>query len=257
MLIKDIINVDFHFQNSINISLDMGVVDKINSYIPTSTGINYLNHFINIILSINEEDSSMLIAPYGKGKSHAVLVLLSLISTTDFDKFDILLNKIKKVDIDLYEKIQCIKNKKFLPVIISNTRGTLNQALFISLQKAIKTAGIKELLLETDFHQAYKRILSWKKEYPETYKKFVYELNSKKISYDKFITAINSFNESALKAFKKIHRKILSGAEFVPQNTLEVVDYYQEISRKLINEYQFDGIYIIFDEFSNFLESRD
>ena len=55
MLIKDIINVDFHFQNSINISLDMGVVDKINSYIPTSTGINYLNHFINNILSINEE----------------------------------------------------------------------------------------------------------------------------------------------------------------------------------------------------------
>lgn len=57
--------------------------------------------------------------------------------------------------------------------------------------------------------------------------------------------------------FKRIHKNILSGAEFVSQNSLEVVDYYRKIANQLINNYEYDGVYIVFDEFSKFLESRD
>ena len=257
MKYNDILNIDVHFQNSINIGLDLNDDSKINSYIPTTTGINYLNHFISNVIDNDDEKSSMLIAPYGKGKSHAVLVLLSLLSSTNYENYKKLLTKIEEVDVELANKIKVIQSKRFLPVIISNTRGTLNQSLLLSMQKALRNAGIHEVLLQTDFHQAYSRVQEWKHKYPDTYNNFLIELKNRKIPYEKFVKSITSYNESALRMFKEIHKKILSGAEFVSQNTLEVVDYYQEITEKLISDYNFDGVYIVFDEFSKFLESRD
>lgn len=256
MVFKDILNIDAHFQNSINIALDLNDSSKINSYIPTSTGLSYLNQFVSNVLDDNDH-STMLIAPYGKGKSHAVLVLLSLLASNNYSVYEKLLTKIENTDIDLFNKINKIEDKKYLPVIISNTRGTLNQALLFALQKALQSSGIKEILLETDFHQAYNRIKEWENKYPETYHNFENNLKKRKIKVDKFIKGITTYNESALKMFKGIHKEILSGAEFVSQNTLEVTDYYKQISEKLIGEYNYDGIYIIFDEFSKFLESRD
>ena len=57
--------------------------------------------------------------------------------------------------------------------------------------------------------------------------------------------------------FCKIHKTILAGVEFTPISSLEVVDYYQAIKNKLVSDYGYDGIYIVFDEFSKFIESRD
>lgn len=257
MKYRDIVNVDAHFQKSINIGLDLGKVDKINSYIPTSTGIEFLNHFITNVIEDNDEKTSMLVAPYGKGKSHSVLVLLSLLSSTNYDDYKQLLSKIRINSPELLKKIEIIKEKKYLPVIISNTRGSLNQSLMISLQKAIQTAGIKEILMKTDFEQAYDRIEEWKQRYPQTYNNFIDELKKRNISYDNFIEGLKDYDESKLKIFKNIHKNILSGADFVIQNTLEAVDYYHEVTLKLMEDYHYDGIYIVFDEFTKFLESRD
>lgn len=256
MNFKEILDIDVHFQNSINIGLDLDDANKVNSYIPTTTGLNYLNQFISNVID-KTDHSSMLIAPYGKGKSHAVLVLLSFLASNDFNQYEKLLSKIKNQDLDLYEKIIAVKEKKFLPVIISNTRGTLNQALLFALQKSLQTSGIKDILLETDFHQAYNRIKEWKSKYPETYDKFVENLSNRKLQVEKLIKGITTYNESALRLFKDIHKEILSGADFVSQNNLEVTEYYKQISKKIIEQYNYEGIYIIFDEFSKFLESRD
>lgn len=257
MRFKDILNIDAHFQNSINIGLDLNDVNKINSYIPTTMGINFLNYFIDNIISKTGEHSSMLIAPYGKGKSHAVLVLLSLLSSDNYDNYRKLLNKIKDIDFELYNKIINFKSKKFLPLIISNTRGTLNQALMRSLERALLTNGIKNITLNTDFQQIKNRIYEWKNDYLETYSLFLTKLKERKVTLNDFYNGINEFDENYLSLFKSIHREISSGAEFVSQNTLEVIDYYQEITNKLISEYGFEGVYIVFDEFSKFLESRE
>lgn len=257
MIFKNVVSIDAHFQNSINIGLDLHDSEKVNSYIPTSTGINFLDFFIEKIINENSDHSSMLIAPYGKGKSHAVLVLLSLLMSTDFSKYKKLLDKIKEIDSDLFNKILLIKDKKFLPVVVSHTRGSLNQSLLLSLQKALYKADIKEIILDTDFHQVYNRVDDWKLNYPDTYSQFIKKLHERNISYVKFIDAIHSFDEESLKLFKSIHKEILSGAEYISKNTLEIVDYYQQVADKLKKEFNYDGIYIVFDEFSKFLESRD
>lgn len=257
MIFNNYLDIDLHFQNSINIGLDLYDSKKINSYIPTSTGLDFLNHFIDNILSNNGENSSMLIAPYGKGKSHAILVLLSLLAKRNYDSMNVLLNKIAKIDPQLSENINKIKNKKYLSIIISNTRGTLNQALISSLQKALDNNEINDIVLKTDFQLVLDRIDEWKKIYPDTHDEFVKSLIEQKVSYSNFIKEIKSYNEYALEIFKTTHKKILSGADFNTNNSLEIVDYYQEVTDKLITNYGYDGVYIIFDEFSKFLESRD
>ncbi|MCQ5277015.1 hypothetical protein [Clostridium sp. DFI.1.208] len=157
----------------------------------------------------------------------------------------------------MYKQIIRLENKKYFPIIISNTRGTLNQALLYSLQKSLNNEGIDNLTVDNDFIQVINRIEEWKKNYPDTYVSFENELKANKISIEKFANAIRTYNESAYNMFKRIHKNILSGAEFVSQNSLEVVDYYRKIANQLINNYEYDGVYIVFDEFSKFLESRD
>lgn len=257
MMFKDYLNVNAHFQNSINLGLDLNDSDKVNSYIPTSTGINFLNHFIDNVQKVDGDNSSMVIAPYGKGKSHAILVLLSLLMDSDYRKFKILLDKIKVIDIELYDKIRKLKTRKFLPVIISNTRGTLNQSLFKALQKALDSSGINNIVLDTDFYEVECRLNDWKKNYEKTYSIFVKTLNNRKISLSDFNKGITAYDEYYLNIFKDIHKEILSGAEFVSQNSMEVVDYYQNVANQLVESHGYDGIYIVFDEFSKFLESRD
>ncbi|UTY39274.1 hypothetical protein NMU03_00085 [Allocoprobacillus halotolerans] len=43
----------------------------------------------------------------------------------------------------------------------------------------------------------------------------------------------------------------------MPNNSLDVIDYYNEVKDYICNHHGFDGIYIVFDEFSKFIESRD
>ena len=73
--LKDFIEIDKKFQNSINLQLDIDNRKKLNNYIPTRSSINILNGFLENVIN-NKEKANILIGPYGKGKSHLLLVLL-------------------------------------------------------------------------------------------------------------------------------------------------------------------------------------
>lgn len=257
MKLNKFININMHFQNSINLSLDLNNIDKINGYIPTDSGITFFNYYLDSILKPNSDRSTMMIAPYGKGKSHAILVLLSLLSLTDFTEIEPLLSKIKNIDEQLYLKIKKIENKQYMPVIISNTRGSLSQALASSLKKSLQVEELTDITLDSEFSEAIKRMNAWKSDYPGTYEALKDELKKRKLSINSLINQLNDYDEASLDLFKEIHRTILSGAQFVSDTNIEVVDYYHEVSNKIVNLYGYAGMYIVFDEFTKFLESRD
>ena len=77
---KDFIEIDKKFQNSINLQLDIDNLSKLNSYIPTHSSILVLDGFLNNVLS-DRDKANILIGPYGKGKSHLLLVLLAYLMT--------------------------------------------------------------------------------------------------------------------------------------------------------------------------------
>ena len=105
---KDFIEIDKKFQNSINLQLDIDNLSKLNSYIPTHSSILVLDGFLNNVLS-DRDKANILIGPYGKGKSHLLLVLLALLHGS-MERDQVILGKIEKIDPQLTEEIRQWQN---------------------------------------------------------------------------------------------------------------------------------------------------
>ena len=65
------------FQYSINIQYDLMNPNKISGYIPTKKSLEILNQYLINAIIEDGDRASVLIGPYGKGKSHLLLILLS------------------------------------------------------------------------------------------------------------------------------------------------------------------------------------
>ena len=74
-----LIQINHSFQKSVNLQLDLDNYERIGSYIPTRSSIAILKRYWNIVSGKSGESASVLIGPYGKGKSHLLLVLLALL----------------------------------------------------------------------------------------------------------------------------------------------------------------------------------
>ena len=141
MKYKDYISVNENFQYSVNLQFDINNISKIKEYIPTKDGCELLNQYFNSVVN-SKNRATTLIGPYGKGKSHLLLVLITLLNNyNNEDKKDIdnFLNKIKKVDSETYEIIKNIRDKKtkLMPIIINSNYGDLNQAFLLALSEAL------------------------------------------------------------------------------------------------------------------------
>ena len=125
--LKDFIEIDKKFQNSINLQLDIDNRKKLNNYIPTRSSINILNGFLENVIN-NKEKANILIGPYGKGKSHLLLVLLAILKESEDKTTEKLLNKIEKISDVTANNARLIHKeyKPFLPVIISGTDRDLS-----------------------------------------------------------------------------------------------------------------------------------
>ena len=77
--IKDYISFNSDFRDSVNLYLDLNKIEKIKSYIPTKSSIDIMRQYLNAVLD-NKNHSTLLIGPYGKGKSHLLLLILAILS---------------------------------------------------------------------------------------------------------------------------------------------------------------------------------
>ena len=90
------IKVASGFQYSVNIGYDLNSDDKLMNFIPTQSALQLLE---DILLSTNPtstERARVLIGAYGKGKSHIILMILSMLLRRDKRLFSKTMPKIKK-----------------------------------------------------------------------------------------------------------------------------------------------------------------
>ena len=81
MTLKEIISVDKKFQTSVNIEYDINSFAKIEGYIPTEQSVAVLDRFLReIYFTTESKKANVLVGPYGRGKSHLLLVLSALLS---------------------------------------------------------------------------------------------------------------------------------------------------------------------------------
>ena len=91
----ELIQINHSFQKSVNLQLDLDNYERIGSYIPTRSSIAVMNRYWDVVTGRSKENASILIGPYGKGKSHLLLVLLSLLHGNEEETKPIL-DKIEK-----------------------------------------------------------------------------------------------------------------------------------------------------------------
>lgn len=263
--LKEIIEFDESFKSSINLYLNLNNRDKVLRYIPTKSSVAFLNEYLESVKK-NKEQSSLIIGPYGKGKSHLLLVLLAVVSmernSKNAEVINELISKIKTVDDigeDVAENVSYIWDKKgrFLPVLITNTQEDLNQAFLYGLNDALKREGITELIPDTYYSLAIEKIKSWEQDYPDTYLLFEKAVFEQGMSVKELKAGLASFSRKDLTLFTSIYPQLTSGSEFNPMVSSDPLTLYKSVSEKLVDEFGYSGIYIVFDEFSKYIESQN
>lgn len=226
--LSEMIEIDRRFQNSVNLSIDLDNETKITGYIPTQSSSAILEHYLNNVKN-NTEQATILIGPYGKGKSHLLLVLL---------------NRLRK------------QTKPFLPVIVSGTYEDLNQAFLMGILDALKREGLEDAAPDSYYSKAVEAIELWKRDYPDAYGRFCDEIAKQNLKEEDYILQLKRLNEKVLRSFQKLYPQITSGSKFQPIVEMETTKIYQEINRVLYEKYQYSGMFIVFDEFSKYIEGH-
>lgn len=261
--LSDFISFNSDFRDSVNLYLDLNKPEKINSYLPTKSSVDILQQYLDSVEN-NRQQATLLIGPYGKGKSHLLLLLLAILSLSKEDKGSVsLLNDLsKRISATSKETSKIIdgivkKKTKYLPILIMSTQGDLNQAFMVGLNEALKREGLNELTPETYYTYAVATIDRWKEDYPETHKKYVDALKERKISEREMRTNLEGCDSNSLNIFKELYPEMTSGGIFNPLVNSEVLPMYQNVAYKLVEEYGYSGLYIVFDEFSKFIEGQE
>ncbi len=258
---KDYISFNSDFRDSVNLYLDLNKIEKIKSYIPTKSSVDILRQYLEAVLD-NRNQSTLLIGPYGKGKSHLLLLILAILSMERNDEnnklIEELYNRIYLVSPETALTMKSLWEKgKFLPVLIMSTQGDLSQAFMVGLNEALKREGLTELTPETYYTYALDTIGRWRDDYPATYKKYVGLLKERKIAEKAMCSGLTDCEVCYLDIFKEIYPELTSGGVFNPLVNSEVLPMYKNIADKLVEEYGYSGIYIVFDEFSKYIEGQD
>ena len=262
--LSEYISFNMNFKTSINLYLNLNKPEKIMSYIPTKSSLVIMRDYLKSVLK-NTEQASLLIGPYGKGKSHLFLVVLAVLSMPRNEEnykvityLQSLVDDGSDIGMEVRNLIGNIWSENpMLPVLIQNIEGDLRQSFLYALNEALKRNGLDETFPDTYYSYAIKRIDEWNKDFHETYELFVSELVSRNLNIGDFEVELSTFSRDALDIFMNIYPNITSGSSFNPMVNEDVLPIYKSISDKLKEYHGYSGLYIVFDEFSKFLESQD
>lgn len=241
------------FQNSVNIAYDMNNPDKIKNFIPTKSAIDLLEEVLLSTNPTSTERARVLIGAYGKGKSHIVLMILSILLKTDLSLFEKILPTIKE-NKKLYQELMNYyeSENKILPVVISGSNTSLTQAFLLSLQRTLSENELLDIMPDTNYEAAISVIDRWENEFPEIYNRFIKLIE---IPINEFRERLEDFDVDSYKEFEKIYPSLTGGSQFNPFLGFDIVNLYEKVATSL-KEKGFSGLYVVYDEFSKFLETN-
>lgn len=247
------ISVASGFQYSVNIGYDLNNDDKLKNFIPTKSALTLLEDILLSTNSSSTERARVLIGAYGKGKSHIVLTILAMLMKRDLGLFKKTMPKVME-NPRLY---QCVQNyyestNKLLPVIITGSNTSLSQAFLLALQRTLSVNDLMDVMPETNYKAAVQVIGRWEREFPETFAKLKSAID---LPIKTYVEALQDYNTEAYEQFEKIYPTLTAGSVFNPFLGFDVVDLYEEAVKGLRSK-GYTGIYVIYDEFSKYLEAN-
>lgn len=247
------ISVASGFQYSVNIGYDLNNDEKLKNFIPTRSALELMEEVLLSTNPTSNERARVLVGAYGKGKSHIVLSILAMLMKRDLGLFKKAMPRIKE-NPRLYQCVQNYyeSNNRILPVIITGSNTSLSQAFLLALHRTLSMNGLLNAMPETNYKAAVNVIDRWKNEFPDTFKKLKNEIDC---PINIFIEQLQSYNIESYEKFEKIYPKLTAGSYFNPFIGFDVIDLYEEAVKGLKLQ-GYTGIYVIYDEFSKYLEAN-
>ena len=247
------ISVASGFQYSVNIGYDINNDEKLKNFIPTRSALELMEEVLLSTNPTSNERARVLVGAYGKGKSHIVLTILAMLMKRDLELFKKTMPKVKE-NPRLYQCVQNYyeSNNKILPVIITGSNTSLSQAFLLALHRTLSINGLLNVMPETNYKAAINVIERWKTEFPDTYKKLEEKLDC---PINIFVEEIQNYNIEAYEKFERIYPMLTAGSIFNPFIGFDVVDLYEEAIKGLKTK-GYTGLYVIYDEFSKYLEAN-
>lgn len=249
------ISVAEGFQSSVNIAFDLNDESKLKKYIPTRSAMDLLKDILISTRTDSTNRSRVLVGPYGKGKSHIVLMILSVLMQKDWALFEKMRPVIERDDPELAELVEnhyAHPDRKILPVIITGNNNSITQGFLLALQRTLEENEMNDIMPETGYIAAVRVIEMWKEKYPKTYEILKAVLDG---NVEDFVNRLQDFDPAALTKFTEIHPKLTAGSEFNPLASFGVVELY-ETAAKNIRKRGYAGLYVVYDEFSKYLENH-
>lgn len=255
--LRKLIRINQNFRKSVNLQMDFGDTARIAGYIPTRSSAAILCRYLQAFADKKGSGATILIGPYGKGKSHLLLVLLALIcGGLPEEMWEKL--AAENADIKTYGSGMQRGEQKYLPVLVSSVPGTdLNQAFLHGLYEALKREGLHEIAPETYFLQAVRVIAGWQTDYPAVYEEFCRRIRVEKaMSPESYMDALEHQNGQVLCHFKLLYPKLTAGSAFLPLFYADAMRVYEQVCRILTEECGYAGMFLVFDEFSKYIEGH-
>lgn len=250
---SEMISVASGFQYSVNIGYDINHDDKLQNFIPTKSSLQLLQDILESTDESSTERARVLVGAYGKGKSHIVLTILSILMGKDWSLFSKLSEKVDaNPDLDRLRKNYYECNRKLLPVIINGSSTSMQQAFLLALQKALSENDLMGVMPDTNYQAAIKAIKKWEDEFPDTYKRFKKEIGQ---PAEKFVEKLENYDLEAYEDFEKLYPRLTSGSMFNPFLGFDIAELYESVV-KCIKPIGYAGIFVVYDEFSKFLEAN-
>ena len=271
MIYSDFIHVNEGFQTSVNLEYDLNKPEKVKGYIPTEQSVKVLGEFLKSFYYSNDTQSraNVLVGPYGRGKSHLLLVLSAITSLDMFAASENERKEYRAILDELCRKISTVNEEvgalaseivqaeiRTLPVIINSNFNDINQSFLLAINDSLSKAKFQHFLPATNFYTAISIINKWEASFPEAYKKLILELKKKKLKVEDLKVGLCRFDQEAYSTFCDCYPQIAAGTAFNPMTNMDVVKLYQSVVDALAEQTNYSGINIIFDEFSKFLEAN-
>ena len=256
MDVKDYVILTPGFQKSVNLAYDLRDYDKVSDFIPSAPALEILESLmLGAYDGASVERAHILTGPYGRGKSHLTLVLTALLREKDERLFQRILDAISDYSPRFFDSVTeyLHSERKTLPVIIQGSSNSLNQSFLYALQCALKDAGLEHIMPETHFQAAKRCVSLWEREFPETYQKFSHAIAPE--SARDFQIRLSEFQTEAYETFLSLYPQLTSGGQFQPFLGFDVVELYAQTAHTL-KDYGYQGLFVVYDEFSKYLESN-
>lgn len=255
MEIKKYLNVTEGFQKSVNLAYDLMDGDKVVDFIPTRAALEILEPLLLSVHPNSTDRAHILVGPYGKGKSHIILVLLALLRCKDTKRFERIMTALLSYNKNLYDFVAdyVASKNRLLPVVIQGSSTSLTQSFLYALQVSLRDAGVEDLLPDTHFQAAMNRLNMWEEQYPTTFTAFAEIIKPEPIQ--QFRIRLAAFDNAAYEKFVEIYPQLTSGGEFNPFIGFDLVELYSNVATAL-NAVGYKGIFVVYDEFSKYLESN-